>query len=525
MGWIGRALLSTGFALLLCLCANASDPVVLSSSQLLTLAKANPQQAFELWATQNKREYPGPYEHQKRLAIWKANVDFIVQHQAENPAVTLALNEFADMSWEEFSQRLGFDGELAKQRRKERLANSARPFRYQDAQAPESLDWREHNAVTRVKNQGQCGSCWSFSATGAIEGVNALRTGQLVALSEQQLVDCDTSKNMGCGGGLMDWAYEYVVKNGGLDTEEDYNYWSSWGITLWSCNRRKETDRTVVTIDGFEDVPEGEEALLKAASQQPISVGICASSAMQFYASGVIDKCCESLNHGVLVAGFGTEKDGTPYWLVKNSWGDGWGEQGYFRLRRGSSKEGLCGIATTASYPIKTSPNPLVPQMCDIFGWAECPAQNTCSCSLSLFGFLCLWHDCCPLEGGVTCDDLQHCCPADAPVCNTQRGMCVSEDGAVSVPWTDKTKAKTAAVAQGAPGGFGRGASGMALINKPEPEHVVPKAPKAIKGREDEDVEDDDEEGVEAKLKLEQQQWAVQRAAKTGGMQKIVAPA
>eukprot|EP00955_Chlamydomonas_euryale_P079763 363337-Chlamydomonas_euryale.AAC.7 len=269
-----------------------------------------------------------------------------------------------------------------------------------------------------------------------------------------ELVDCDTEKDQGCMGGLMNNAYEYIVANGGIDTEDDYAYWSAWGGTFWTCNRRKEADRPAVNIDGYEEVPEGDEqALLKAATQQPVSVGICANSLM-YYSSGILDACCDGLNHGVLVTGYATDSgaSGAKHYIVKNSWGAGWGEKGYFRLAVGGGQQrqegGLCGIATAASYPVKSRPNLEVPSFCDVFGWTECAAGSSCSCSWSLFGFLCLWHDCCPLAGGVTCDDLAHCCPADKPVCDVQRGLCVSADGAASEAWTDKTPATVAEAAE-----------------------------------------------------------------------------
>mmetsp|Transcript_4077 Transcript_4077/g.10973 ORF Transcript_4077/g.10973 Transcript_4077/m.10973 type:complete len:477 (-) Transcript_4077:430-1860(-) len=411
--------------------------------ELLQLASRSPEDGWEAWKSFHKKSYDTKEQHLNRKGIFQQNVDFINGHLKEHPNIQMALNEFADETWEEFSsRRLGFQGDVARELRKQKQASNApQPFSHANVEAPDSRDWRDLNAVTPVKNQGQCGSCWSFATTGAIEGINAIKTGNLVSLSEQQLVDCDTKSDMGCGGGLMDFAYQYVKENGGLDTEEDYAYWSGYGLTLWACNRRKETDRTVVSISAYEDVPEGEENLMKAVAMQPVSVGICASATLQFYAGGILDKCCEGLNHGVLAVGYGTDADGTPYWIVKNSWGEAWGDQGYFKLKRNTGGGGLCGIATTASYPIKNEPNHAVPEMCDIFGWTECPAGNSCSCSFSLFGLLCLWHDCCPLEGGVTCDDLKHCCPSDAPVCDTKQGTCISEDGQLSVPWTDKNKA------------------------------------------------------------------------------------
>lgn len=244
----------------------------------------------------------------------------------------------------------------------------------------------------------------------------------------------------------MDYAFEFIKSNGGIDTEDDWGYYSSWGFGTW-CNARKRTDRHVVTIDGYEDVPKDDElALKKAVSQQPVAVGICASPAMQFYTSGVIDTCCDELNHGVLAIGYGHDAQHGDYWLVKNSWGGAWGEAGYFKLKMGVGRGGLCGIATTASYPVKSHPNPAVPLMCDPFGWSECPSGSSCSCAWPFFfNLFCIRHDCCPLRHGVGCPDNVHCCPHDAPVCDTDAGTCASSDGAKVVPWTQKGPASYAA--------------------------------------------------------------------------------
>ncbi|WIA20522.1 hypothetical protein OEZ85_004917 [Tetradesmus obliquus] len=432
----------TRLALLALLCCVVAAAASEAQPNLLSLAKTNPQAAFTSWLRQHGKE--NERNLGARFETFKTNVEFIHSYNAQHGAShQLELNEYADMSWEVFARtRLGFD---ATKQAESLRSRGPTPFRHANANPPAAVDWREKGAVTGVKNQGACGSCWAFSATGAVEGINKIKTGELVSLSEQQLVDCDTvTGNAGCGGGLMDWAFEYIKNNGGIDTEDDWGYYSGWGFGTW-CNKRKLTDRHAVTIDGYEDVPKNDEyALKQAISQQPVAVGICASPAMQFYSGGVIDTCCDELNHGVLAVGYGTdEATGHPYYLIKNSWGGSWGEKGFFRLKYGTSKEGLCGIATTASYPVKKSAtNPAVPSMCDPFGWAECPVGATCSCSWPFFfNLFCIRHDCCPLRGGVGCADNSHCCPADAPVCDTQAGTCSSTDGSKTVQWTAKNPA------------------------------------------------------------------------------------
>lgn len=196
------------------------------------------------------------------------------------------------------------------------------------------------------------GSCWAFSAVAATEGITKISKGKLISLSEQQILDCDTNPtDQGCQGGLMENAFDFIVKNGGLTYEDDYPYKAADG----TCNSRKSLSN-VAKIKGYQKVPENSEAaLLKAVSQQPVSVAIDAGgSSFQFYSSGVYTGSCgTSLNHGVAAVGYGAEEDGTKYWLVKNSWGTKWGEEGYIKIERDvDDKEGRCGIAMDASYPI-----------------------------------------------------------------------------------------------------------------------------------------------------------------------------
>jgi len=249
---------------------------------------------------------------------------------------TVGVNQFADLSVEEWAairQRSAF--------------NRTTPYNIQalpEAQA-DAVDWRTKGAVTPVKNQGQCGSCWSFSTTGSMEGSCAIATGKLVSFSEQQLMDCSTAEgNQGCNGGLMDNAFKYIVKNGGLDTEADYPYTAADG----TCNKAKAAKRAG-SITGYTDVPQNNEAQLAAAVEKgPVSVAIEADQrGFQMYKSGVFSGACGTqLDHGVLVVGYTADA-----WIVKNSWGATWGMNGYIEMKRGVSASGICGIAMQPSYP------------------------------------------------------------------------------------------------------------------------------------------------------------------------------
>ncbi|KAM0933928.1 putative zingipain [Dioscorea sansibarensis] len=215
---------------------------------------------------------------------------------------------------------------------------------------PDSVDWRATGAVTPVKNQGQCNSCWAFSAIAAIEGLNQIITGNLISLSEQEIIDCYKGS---CGRGYMVDAFQFIIDNGGIDTDDDYPYRGYFA----GCDMNK-IERRVVSIDGYQNIPRYNEKYIKTvAAYQPVSVGIEAyGRQFQFYTSGIFDgNCGIDLDHAVTVVGYGNEY-GIDYWLIKNSWGQQWGENGYIKLRRNTNiPQGKCGITLKASYPTNSN--------------------------------------------------------------------------------------------------------------------------------------------------------------------------
>ncbi|KAL5016717.1 hypothetical protein ScPMuIL_006306 [Solemya velum] len=264
-----------------------------------------------------------------RRAIWENNLQYIQTHNLEADrgvhTFWLGMNEYGDMTNEEFVSKMNGYRMTEKPRGG---ATFMAPSNVDLDDLPDSVDWRQHGYVTPVKNQGQCGSCWAFSAVGSLEGQHFKKTNKLTSLSEQNLVDCsDAEGNQGCGGGLMDQAFEYIESNNGIDTEKSYPYKARDGKCKYNAANKGATDT------GFVDVTSGSEDDLKTAvaTVGPISVGIDASHrSFQLYKSGVYHEpqcSTQQLDHGVLAAGYGNDGE-NDYWLVKNSWGKSWGQKG-----------------------------------------------------------------------------------------------------------------------------------------------------------------------------------------------------
>lgn len=304
------------------------------------------EKAFIDWSEKFQVKVANGAEFVKRLQIFADNYDFIQSHNRGGASYTLALNEFAHLTHSEFMDMMKLGARVPNLRRGDPNA----PMHVATGANPSSIDWVSKGAVTPVKNQGSCGSCWSFSTTGSLEGAYEIKTGKLLSFSEQQLVSCDTT-DLGCNGGWMDDAFAWVQQNGGICTEDSYPYTSGNGQTGTCKTTCSEVSGTAPK--SWVDVTPGSvSALESAVALTPVSIAIQANQpAFQFYSSGVLTgNCGQRLDHGVLAVGYGVYTDGTPYWKVKNSWGPSWGMDGYILIEKSDADK--CGVLDAASYPV-----------------------------------------------------------------------------------------------------------------------------------------------------------------------------
>ncbi|XP_067121295.1 cathepsin L-like [Centruroides vittatus] len=301
---------------------------------------------FNKFVKKYRKNYSNDYEKEKRFRIFRANLKKIKElNSNERGTATYGVTKFADLNENEFRKYLGFRPDLA------RADSVPPPAEIPSFDIPKSFDWRHYNVVTEVKNQQQCGSCWAFSTTGNIEGQWALKKKKLISLSEQELVDCD-KVDQGCEGGLPSNAYKEIIRLGGLETEKEYPYEADDE----KCHFKKSEARAY--INGSVSISQNETKMaIWLVKHGPISIGINAN-AMQFYYGGISHPwkflCSpDNLDHGVLIVGYGVHtyplfKTTLPFWIIKNSWGADWGEQGYYRVYRGDGTCGLNKMATSS---------------------------------------------------------------------------------------------------------------------------------------------------------------------------------
>jgi cathepsin L len=319
--------------------------VTMAASSIHPLTGAELEAAFTSWASQHGKTYQTEAIRTVRKGIWARNLAFIQRHNTRNDKTyKVAMNEFGDLTNAEFARTYLRPIDL-------NAISGRSPLYTIQGDPPATQDWRTSGAVTKIKNQGQCGSCWSFSTTGTVEGAWKIAGNSLTSFSEQQLMDCSESYgNDGCNGGLPFWALQYIIDNNGIETEKDYPYETEQG----RC--RFKSSKIAGHISSYVNITSGSEDDLQDAvgNTGPVSVGIDASNqSFQFYSSGVYNEPnCSStqLDHGVLAIGYDHDDDSNEdYWIVKNSWGTSWGQSGYIWMAR--NQDNMCGIATMAAIP------------------------------------------------------------------------------------------------------------------------------------------------------------------------------
>ena len=294
------------------------------------------------------KDYDTKKEELARLQIFLDNRNEIAKHNQkfahDEVSYQMGTNQYSDLTTDEFLDMMTVNNFNVSE-----IEYDVTFIGAANVDLPSTVDWRTKGAVTPVKDQGRCGSCWTFSTTGAMEGQYFRRSNRLVSLSEQNLLDCSKKYGThGCKGGWMNSAFQYIKQNGGIDTEQSYPYRGVEG----RCAFKK---RNIgARCRGFSNIPKGNEGKLMnaVATRGPIAVAISVGHSFQSYHSGVYyEPACNpnQLNHAVLIVGYGNE-GGHDYWLVKNSWSHGWGQDGYIKMAR--NKGNNCGIASAASFPL-----------------------------------------------------------------------------------------------------------------------------------------------------------------------------
>eukprot|EP00730_Choanoeca_flexa_P006654 TRINITY_DN12195_c0_g1_i2.p1 TRINITY_DN12195_c0_g1~~TRINITY_DN12195_c0_g1_i2.p1 ORF type:complete len:365 (+),score=93.22 TRINITY_DN12195_c0_g1_i2:13-1107(+) len=348
--------------------------LLLSAAVALVAAKTRWHQlegyTFENYKVEFNKVYESQDEHDRRQAIFEKKLEGIKKHNSDTSKTWKeGVNHMTDWTMEEFKALQGYDKDYAYSRYS---VASAQP-NVDMAALPDAVDWREKGVVTPVKDQGRCGSCWTFASTEALESQVAIKTGIVEILSEQNILDCTPNPEEcggkgGCQGGTAELAYAALQKNGGMQTEWTYPY-TSWGGVNSKCKFQQ--SRSVVNVTGFTQIPSNQyEPLMEAvANVGPISISVDAGSWFA-YEEGVYNGCNQTnpdIDHAVQLVGYGSD-NGSDYWLVRNSWTPHWGEKGYIRIARTSNEQGRCGTDITPADGTGCKGGPSSVQVCGTCG-------------------------------------------------------------------------------------------------------------------------------------------------------------
>jgi C1A family cysteine protease len=320
------------------------------------LEQGKVEKLFSGFVSKFQRNYRNNNEYNTRLSNFKRNQEIIEAHNAGSNSFQLEANKFADLSPEEFQSMMGLKNIDIDEATINAEAESFQSCQCEDTQpVTNGVDWRTKGVVANIKNQASCGGCYAFSSMETLQALYHLKKGpassptSVINLSEQQVIDCSSGyKNQGCSGGLMSYTFDYLKANS-IMLEADYTYTAKKGTCKYSSTKGQ------FKVTSYVNLPKNDPAaLLEAVNSRPVSVALRASSSVfQLYKSGIIDStsCGTTIDHAVVVIGYGTE-GGKDYWLLKNSWGTTWGEQGFFRIARTTSKDaGICGMLQLSSYP------------------------------------------------------------------------------------------------------------------------------------------------------------------------------